>query len=279
MLLHPNFDPVALGIGPFELFGTTVGPLNIHWYGLMYVCGFVSAWGLGVWRASRPNALLNRAQIEDLIFFCAIGVVLGGRVGYVFFYNFSQFLDDPIWLIRVWEGGMSFHGGLLGVMTSMAFYARKVNRNYIDVMDFVTPLVPLGLGFGRLGNFIGQELWGRETTVAWGMRFQKDPDFLVRHPSQLYQAFLEGLVLFVILFWFSSKPKPRGATAALMLICYGIFRFIVEFYREPDSHIGFDFFDWMTRGQLLSIPMILVGAVIFAWSYRLASVKTVAKTA
>ncbi len=267
MLMHPDFDPVAISLGPLELFGNTLGPLNVHWYGLMYVAAFTSAWLLGVYRSTRPGALLKKSEIEDLIFYGALGVVIGARFGYVFFYNFGQFLEDPIWLFRVWEGGMSFHGGLLGVMLSMAYYSKKLNKNYIDLMDYVAPLVPLGLGFGRLGNFIGQELWGRETTVPWGMVFQKDPDALVRHPSQLYQSFLEGLVLFVIMFWFSQKPRPRGAVAALLLVCYGFFRFFVEFFREPDSHIGFDLFEWMTRGQILCIPMIMGGALLLYWTY------------
>ena len=267
MLVHPAFDPVAISIGPLELMGKTLGPLNVHWYGLMYVAAFTSAWLLGVYRASRPGALLKKSEIEDLIFFGALGVVIGARFGYVFFYNFGEFLQDPLWLFRVWEGGMSFHGGLLGVMLAMAFYSKKLGKNYIDLMDYVAPLVPLGLGFGRMGNFIGQELWGRETAVPWGMVFPKDPDMLVRHPSQLYQSFLEGFVLFVILFWFSKKPRPRGAVAALLLVCYGFFRFFIEFFREPDSHIGFDLFDWMTRGQILCVPMILGGAVILYWTY------------
>ena len=258
MLTHPQFDPVAIAIGP----------LNVHWYGLMYVFAFISAWALGTYRASLPGALLKKKEIEDLIFYGALGVVIGARVGYVFFYNFDSFLANPLWLFKVWEGGMSFHGGLLGVMLAMGVYARKIHKNYIDVMDYVAPIVPLGLGFGRFGNFIGQELWGRETTVPWGMVFPKDPDALVSHPSQLYQMCLEGAVLFAILFWFSAKPRPRGAVAAMLLICYGCFRFFVEFFREPDNHIGFDLFEWMTRGQVLSLPMIIGGAFLIYWAYK-----------
>lgn len=268
MLTHPQFDPVAVSLGPLDLFGTSIGPLEVHWYGLMYVFAFISAWSIGVYRSSLPGALLQKKEIEDLIFYGALGVVLGARVGYVFFYNFDSFLADPTWLLRIWEGGMSFHGGLLGVMLAMAYYCRKINKNYVDVMDYVAPLVPLGLGFGRFGNFIGQELWGRETTVSWGMVFPKDPDALVRHPSQLYQMCLEGLALFVILFWFSAKPRPRGAVAALLLICYGSFRFFVEFFREPDSHIGFDLFSWITRGQMLSLPMVIGGCFLIYWAYK-----------
>ena len=267
MLMHPEFDPIAVSIGPISLLGTTIGPISVHWYGLMYVCAFASAWLLGLYRASRPGAILSRSHIEDLVFYCALGTVLGGRMGYVFFYNFGAFLEDPLWLFRVWEGGMSFHGGLLGVMIAVGYYCKKIKCNYIDAMDFVTPLVPLGLGFGRIGNFIGQELWGRETTVPWGMIFPKDPEGLVRHPSQLYQAMLEGLILFVILFWFSQKPKPRGAVSGLLLIVYGVFRFIVEFVREPDAHLGFVAFDWMTRGQVLTIPMVVGGSILMYWAY------------
>lgn len=267
MLVHPEFDPVAITIGPIDILGTTIGPRGIHWYGLMYVAAFTAAWLLGMYRASRPNSLLKRAEIEDLIFYGALGVVIGARIGYVFFYNFGQFLEDPIWLFRVWEGGMSFHGGMLGVMAFMVYYSRKINKNFFDVLDFVAPLAPLGLMFGRLGNFIGQELWGRETDAPWGMLFPKDPEGLVRHPSQLYQAALEGVALFVILFWFSRKPRARGAVSAVGFICYGSFRFFVEFFREPDSHIGFDLFEWLTRGQLLSLPMIGLGLIILYWTY------------
>ena len=258
MLVHPDFDPVALSLGP----------VNVHWYGLMYVCAFASAWFIGMYRASLPNALLKKAEIEDLVFYGALGVVIGGRVGYVFFYNFDAFLADPIWLFRVWEGGMAFHGGLIGVMLFLGLYCRKIHRNYIDVLDFVAPMAPIGLAFGRLGNFIGQELWGRETTVSWGMVFPQDPDGLVRHPSQLYQFMFEGVALFIILFLFSRKSRPRGAVSAVGLIGYGIFRFSVEFFREPDSHIGFDLFQWMTRGQILSAPMIAAGIMLLIWSYK-----------
>lgn len=264
---YPDIDPVALSIDAFELFGFTIGPISVHWYGIMYLCAFMSAWGLGVYRAGRPGACLNRKQVEDLIFYAAVGVVAGGRVGYVLFYNFEQFLEDPIWLFKLWEGGMAFHGGLLGVVVAMLLFAKKVNTNFFDIMDFAAPLVPLGLGFGRIGNFIGGELWGRETTVSWGMVFPKDDLGLVRHPSQLYQAFLEGVVLFAILFWFSSRPRPRATVSSLFLIVYGCQRFAVEFVRQPDAHIDY-YMGWVTRGQILSIPMIVVGVVVFAWAYR-----------
>ncbi|WNZ58595.1 prolipoprotein diacylglyceryl transferase [Microbulbifer sp. MKSA007] len=258
MLTYPEIDPVAFAIGP----------LKVHWYGLMYLAGFVAAWWLALRRSAKPWSPVIKSEVEDLILYCAIGVVIGGRLGYMFFYNFPQLLEDPISLIRLWEGGMSFHGGLIGVMLATALYARKIGTTFPALIDFVAPLVPIGLGLGRIGNFIGQELWGRETEGPWGMVFPKDPDLLVRHPSQLYQAFLEGLVLFALLWWFSSKPRPRLAVGGMFVMLYGVFRFLVEFVREPDGHIGFDLFGWMTRGQLLSLPMIIAGIALLVWSYK-----------
>lgn len=257
MLMHPNIDPVAFSIGP----------ISVHWYGIMYLCAFATAWWIALRRAKRPDIPLESKQVEDLIVYGALGVVLGGRVGYVMFYNFDTWLQDPLWLFRIWEGGMSFHGGLLGVVVSTLLYCRRIGVSFYDLMDFVAVMVPPGLGFGRLGNFIGQELWGRATDVSWGMVFPKDPERLVRHPSQLYQAFLEGLVLFIIIYWFARKSRPKLAISALFMICYGIFRFAVEFVREPDAHISDLIFGWMTRGQLLTIPMILVGLGVFIWAY------------
>lgn len=267
MLTYPALDPIALSLGPFELFGKTLGPLEVHWYGLMYLAGFAGAWWLAVSRAGKAYSPIAKAQVEDLIVYGAMGVVLGGRCGYVLFYHFERFLSDPMWLLRVWEGGMSFHGGLIGVVVAMALYARKIKTPFFALTDFMVPLVPLGLGFGRLGNFIGQELWGRASDVSWAMVFPKDPLGLARHPSQLYQAALEGLVLFVVLLWFSAKPRPRMAVSGLFLMLYGSFRFGVEFVREPDGHIGFDLLGWMTRGQLLSLPMILLGVALLVLAY------------
>ncbi len=257
MFSYPEIDPVALSIGP----------LNVHWYGIMYLFGFAGAWAFGVYRSRQSWSPVNAKQVEDLIFYGALGVVLGGRVGYVFFYNFNQFMEDPIWLFRIWDGGMSFHGGLLGVIAAMALFAVRINQPFLRVMDYVAPLVPIGLFFGRIGNFIGQELWGRETTAWWGIKFPADAEDLVRHPSQLYEAFLEGIVLFIILYLYSRKPRPTGAVCSLFLIGYGVFRFSVEFVREPDAHIQFDLFDWMTRGQLLSAPMIVIGLMFFIGAY------------
>ncbi|SMF55044.1 Prolipoprotein diacylglyceryl transferase [Alteromonadaceae bacterium Bs31] len=275
MLKYPEIDPVAISLGTHQIFGKTFSLPDIHWYGLMYLFGFASAWLLGLYRASKPHTALQKNQVEDMIFYGALGLVIGARMGYVFFYNFGAFLEDPIWLLRVWEGGMSFHGGMLGVLVAMGLYARKIQVNFLDLMDFLVPLAPIGLCFGRLGNFIGQELWGRETTAAIGMIFPNDPEALVRHPSQLYQASLEGVLLFVLLFWYSSKPRPRASVGALFLILYGCFRFIIEFYREPDAHIGFDLFEFFTRGQLLTVPMAIAGAAIMVWSYKSAAKKQV----
>lgn len=258
MLSYPDIDPVAFSLGP----------LTVHWYGITYLCGFAAAWWVALRLSRLKHTVVDKRQIEDLIVFGAIGVILGGRIGYVLFYQLDLFLANPLWLFQVWEGGMSFHGGLLGVILAMWFYARKHGINYLRLMDFVAPAVPLGLGFGRIGNFIGQELWGRETTLPWGMVFPKDELGLVRHPSQLYEAFLEGLVLFAIVYWFAQKPRPRGAVAGLFLLGYGSFRFLVEFTRQPDAHIQFDLFGWLTRGQLLSLPMIIGGLAMLIWAYR-----------
>ncbi len=257
MLTYPQFDPVALSLGP----------INIHWYGIMYIIAFGGAWVLASYRAKRVEESWTSEQISDLVFYGALGAVLGGRLGSVFFYNFGQFLNDPLWLFRVWEGGMSFHGGFLGVLVALYFYTCSINKDYWRTIDFIAPLVPFGLGAGRLGNFIGGELWGKPTEVAWGMVFPH-VDQLPRHPSQLYEAAFEGVALFIIVWWFSSKPRPRLAVSGVFAVGYGCFRFLIEFFREPDGHIGYIAFDWLTMGQVLSAPLIIVGVVFLLLAYQ-----------
>ena len=257
MLTYPHIDPIAVAIGP----------LKVHWYGLMYLVGFVGAWALGRYRASKPDWPLTPVQIDDLIFYGALGVILGGRIGYMVFYQTPELLHNPITLFEVWDGGMSFHGGLIGVMTAMALFARKYRVNFFTLMDFIAPLVPIGLFAGRIGNFINGELWGKVTTLPWGMVFPTGGP-LPRHPSMLYEAFLEGIVLFTVLFLFSMKPRPRIAVSALFLILYGSFRFLVEFVREPDPQLGYLWDGWLTMGQVLSAPMILIGVGLLIYAYR-----------
>ena len=257
MLVHPQFDPVIF----------QVGPLAVRWYGTMYLCAFAAFWWLGKLRASRDDSFVKPEYVGDILFYGVLGVIIGGRIGSVFFYNLDQFLQNPFYLFQIWQGGMSFHGGLLGVVIALWLYQRKHGWGFLRFCDFIAPLVPLGLGFGRIGNFINAELWGRPTDVAWGMVFP-NVDELARHPSQLYQAALEGLVLFVIIWVYSKSTRPIGSTAALFVMLYGVFRFITEFFREPDGHIGFIAFDWLTMGQLLSVPMILLGLIVFLLAYQ-----------
>lgn len=250
---YPDIDPVAISLGP----------LSIHWYGLMYVVGFVAAWWLGRQRAERIG--LTKDDIGDMLFYGALGVVVGGRVGYVLFYGMDRLFANPLWLFQVWDGGMSFHGGLVGVLLAALYFARKKNLAFFTVTDFVAPLVPIGLGAGRIGNFINRELPGRVTELPWGMPFPgMGPQ--PRHPSALYEAVLEGLVLFVVLWLVSTAPRQRGLISGLFLLLYGIFRFAVEFVRLPDAHIGFIAFGWVTMGMLLTLPMILAGLALIAWS-------------
>ena len=260
MLVHPGFDPVALSLGP----------LQIHWYGLSYLAGFYLAWWLAVRRTRLAHVARqgwNRDQVGDLVFYTVLGVIAGGRIGYVLFYNFERFAADPIYLVQVWKGGMSFHGGLLGVLVAMAFFARKHRYHWWQVTDFLAVVVPAGLLTGRLGNFINAELYGRVTDMPWGMVFpQAGPE--PRHPSQLYEAALEGVVMLVLLHWFAARPRPMMATSGLFLLLYGSFRTFVEFFRTPDAHIGFLAFDWLTMGMLLSAPMIVAGALIMLLAYR-----------
>ncbi len=255
MLIHPNFDPVAFSIGPFV----------VRWYGLMYLGGFVLGWWLGRLR-THVYPQWRFADVDDMVFYIAFGVVLGGRIGYIVFYQFAAWLEDPLLIFKIWQGGMSFHGGLLGVMVAVWLLSRKINKSFFELMDFIAPLIPPGLLLGRIGNFINGELWGRVSDVPWAMVFAAADD-LPRHPSQLYQAFAEGIVLFTIVWLYSAKPRPTMAVSAVFLVVYGVLRCFTELFREPDAHLGFIAFEWLTMGQLLSIPMIIIGLVLLRQAY------------
>lgn len=271
MIAYPHIDPVLVNFGTIKIFTLEIGPLAIHWYGMMYIVGLALAWWLGAKRAKLPYSPVKPEQLADLVFYCALGVVLGGRLGYVLFYDLPAYVNSPTAIFKVWQGGMSFHGGMLGVMIAMWLYGRKINKRFFEMADFVAPHVPLGLAAGRIGNFINGELWGRATDVPWAMIFPNPASGgIPRHPSQLYQAALEGLALFIILWLFSKRPRPTMAVSALFLIGYGFFRFIVEFVREPDAHLQFLVFNWVTMGQLLSLPMIIIGGIMMWWAYRMA---------
>jgi phosphatidylglycerol:prolipoprotein diacylglycerol transferase len=257
MMVHPQFDPVAF----------QVGPLAVRWYGLMYLAAFVLFVVLGKLRA-RQNLLTgwHPRDVDDMLFYGVFGVILGGRLGYIVFYKPLYYLAHPLEILAVWQGGMSFHGGFLGVLLAMWLFARRRNKRWLDVTDFIAPLVPLGLAAGRLGNFINGELWGRVTGAPWGMVFP-EAGTAPRHPSQLYQFALEGLLLFVVLWWFTRRRRPLGAASAVFLIGYGTCRFVAEFAREPDAFLGLLAFN-LTMGQWLSLPMIVAGVVMLVWSYR-----------
>lgn len=273
-MIFPEFDPVALQLGP----------VSIRWYGLMYLAGFAAAWWLGRMRARSPGAVISASQMDDLLFYAALGVILGGRLGYTLFYSFDSWLADPLQIIRVWEGGMSFHGGLLGVLVAMWWYGRRIGRGFFALTDFIAPLVPLGLFAGRIGNFINAELWGAPGDVPWAMQLScsrhpslcwdkllLSPDSVLTpalHPTQLYEAALEGIALFLLLWMFSARPRPLMAVSGLFLIGYGLFRFLVEFLRMPDAHLGYLAHGWVTMGQLLSAPMMIVGAALMILAYR-----------
>ena len=265
MLVHPDFDPVLFHI---------TGPLAVRWYGLMYLVGFAAAWLLGRYRANRSDGPISPQYVDDIVFYGMLGAILGGRIGDMLFYQLPVLIDNPIMALKIWQGGMSFHGGFLGVLLAMWLFARMRQLRFFTVMDFVAPLVPIGLGAGRLGNFINQELVGRPTDLPWGMVFPAVQDGIARHPSQLYQASLEGLALFLILWLYSAKSPPRMAVSAVFLLGYGVFRFAVEFVRQPDAHMGFIAFDWMTMGQLLSLPMIVLGIWMWWFSYHNKSTET-----
>ena len=272
-----DFDPIAF----------SVGPLAVHWYGIMYLIAFGAFWMLGERRRRQGRLPVGPTAFSDLAFYGMIGVIAGGRLGYMLFYGTADLIANPLSLFRIWEGGMSFHGGLIGVFVAMWLWSRKNGLHFFDVMDFVAPLVPIGLGVGRFGNFIGGELWGRHTDVAWGMIFPRAINTAghtieqlkamaaagqleneVRHPSQLYQMFLEGFVLFSVLYVVSMKPRPRYLISGLFALLYGMFRFLVEFVREPDAQLGYLAWGWLTMGQLLSLPLIVLGLVWIAMSRR-----------
>lgn len=256
MLHAPDINPIAFHIGP----------LQVHWYGLMYVVAFLAVWGLGTLRARQPNSGWTEDQMSDAIFYGALGVIFGGRIGYILFYNLPYYRAHPADMFKVWQGGMSFHGGLIGVAIALYLFARKTGKRFLGVTDFVAPWVPIGLGAGRIGNFINQELWGRPTTLPWGMIFRGAGD-VPRQPSQLYELGLEGIVLFLILWLYSRRPRQTGTVSALFLIFYGLFRFLVEFTREPDPQLGFVLGPF-TMGQVLSVPMILAGIALWLHARR-----------
>ncbi len=279
MIAYPQIDPVVLALGP----------VKIHWYGMMYLLAFASAWWLGRRRAQSEDSVVQPQQVDDLIFYGAIGVVLGARVGSVLFYNFGSFLDNPLYLFKIWEGGMSFHGGFLGVLVAMEFYRRKIGCRFFELTDFIAPLVPLGLAAGRVGNFINAELWGAPSNLPWAIKlsceqfpadryvdFAGPLCFNPRHPSQLYEMMLEGVLLFIVLWFLSSKPKPVMTISGYFLLVYGLARCIVELIRLPDAHIGYLLnTDWITRGIVLSVPMIIVGAAFIIYARRAGNNATV----
>lgn len=275
-----NINPIAFSLGP----------LSVHWYGLMYLAAFLLTGALGNYRRKQGRLPVSYDEFSDLAFYGMLGVILGGRLGYVLFYATADLMHDPLLVFRIWEGGMSFHGGLLGVLVAGWWWSRRHAIHFFDTVDFVAPLVPIGLGLGRLGNFIGGELWGRHTDLPWGMIFPRALDMLgktptelyqmyltgqlngqARHPSQLYEFALEGVLMFLILWIFSSRPRPRYAVSGLFALLYGVFRFSVEFVREPDVQLGFIAFDWLTMGQLLSLPLIAAGIVLLFLSRRQAA--------
>jgi phosphatidylglycerol:prolipoprotein diacylglycerol transferase len=264
MLHYPGINPILFEIGPIPLFGHEIGPIKVHWYGVMYLIGLAAAWLLARYRAGRSGSTWKAIDVDDLIVYGMLGVIIGGRVGYVLFYGMSFWLKDPWYPLKIWEGGMSFHGGLLGVIVAMTVFALRRGRHIADVYDFSAPLPGIGICAVRIGNFINGELWGKRTTVPWGFEYNGE----VRHASQLYEAALEGLLLFIILWWFTSRPRPRFAPSGLFLVIYGICRFLIEFVRVPDEQLGYLAGGWLTMGQVLSLPMILAGIALLAFAYR-----------
>ncbi|SOD40528.1 prolipoprotein diacylglyceryl transferase [Nitrosovibrio sp. Nv4] len=258
MLVHPQFDPIAIHLGP----------LAVRWYGLMYLIGFALFILMGRYRIKQnPQGSFTISMLDDMLFYGVLGVILGGRLGHVLFYQFGYYLQHPLEILAVWQGGMSFHGGFLGVISAMALLARKYKLQWLAVTDFIAPLVPLGLGAGRIGNFINAELWGRPTDVSWGIIFP-NVDGLARHPSQLYEFALEGLAFFALMWIYSAKPRPVGAVSGMFLIGYGVFRSVSEFFREPEDGFMGVLTLGISMGQWLSLPMIVAGVIMIAWAYR-----------
>ena len=267
---YPNIDPIIVAIGPVAL----------RWYGLAYLAAFLACWHLGNWQRAHRFPNWTRLQISDLVFYGALGAVIGGRLGYALFYGFEAALRDPLFVVRIWEGGMSFHGGLLGVMAAMLLFARRGGRGFWQVMDFVAPLTPIGLGFGRLGNFINTELPGRATEAPWGLVYPCHADAVrainplctgvwepfARHPSPLYQAFAEGVALFALVWWTASRRPRPGVVSGVFLAGYGALRLVTERFRVPDGHLGFMLMDAVTMGDLLSLPMVIIGVTIIFWA-------------
>jgi phosphatidylglycerol---prolipoprotein diacylglyceryl transferase len=258
MLRYPNIDPIAISLGP----------LKVHWYGIMYLIGFSAGWWLARYRARRPGSTWTVVDIDDLIFYCALGVIAGGRLGWCLVYGRDVIAERWLNVFRIWDGGMSFHGGLAGVIVAALIFSRVKRKNLIDVWDFLAPLPGIGIMAGRIGNFINNELWGRPTDLPWAFGVPNAQGILIgRHPSQLYEALLEGLLMFVVVWLFTTKPRPRLAPTGLFLIMYGCGRFVVEWVRLPDANIGYLVGDWLTMGMLLTVPMILLGAAFMIYAY------------
>lgn len=259
MLKLPSIDPVAVH----------VGPLRIHWYGIMYLVAFAVAWWLARRRAAQPGSTWTAQDVDDFVFYAMLGTILGGRIGYVLFYGLPMWRTDFWYPLKIWQGGMSFHGGFLGVLACVALFARKAGRHVADVFDFAAPLPGVGICAVRIGNFINSELWGKPTDLPWGFGVEDPASGIVtvRHPSQLYEASLEGLLLAGAVWWFTSRPRPRYAPAALFLIIYALSRIVVEFVRVPDVQLGYLALGWVTMGMILSTPMLLAG-LLLAWRVR-----------
>ena len=258
MIILPSIDPVAFSIGP----------VAVHWYGLSYLAGIFAAIALGRWRVKGGQSAITADMVVDMIAYVSLFAILGGRLGYAIFYDFGHYVASPADILKLWQGGMSFHGGLAGSIAGLWLFCRHRNIAFFMASDFLAPMAAIGFLFGRLANFVNQELWGRPSDVAWAVVFPSDPAQLARHPSQLYEATLEGALLFIILWVYSSKKPPRGAVSGMFLLLYGLFRFAVEFVREPDAHLNFVLFDWTTMGQLLSAPVIVLGICIWGEAVR-----------